>query len=116
MPEKTYVPRPAEMPVLDYHRRHLAQNTFKLNPDGSITTFMGTIVGNDDVGYQILPTYWHGELREPEQAVRFAVKSGIAFPKYKTLSQAEAAEKALHTIMEQDTAKFMATRPPARSR
>jgi hypothetical protein len=111
MAEKTYVPRPTEMPVLDYHRQHLAQKTFKLNPDGSITTFMGTIVGNDDAGYQIIPTYWHGELRNPEQAMRFALKSGIAFPKYKTLGQAESAEKALHTIMEQDVADFVSKQP-----
>jgi hypothetical protein len=110
MAEKTYVPRSAEMPVIDYHRQHLAQKTYKVNPDGSITTFMGTIVGNDDMGYQIIPTYWHGELREPEQAMRFAAKSGVSFPKYKTLSQAELAEKALHTIMDEDIAEFMAKR------
>ena len=109
MAEKTYIPRPAEMPVIDYHRQHLAQKTFKLNPDGSITTFMGTIVGNDDMGYQIIPTYWHGESRDPDQAVRFALKSGIQFPKYKTLKEAESAEKALHTIMEEDLAKFTAS-------
>ena len=108
MAEKTYVPRPSEQPVLDYHRQHLQQGTFLRNPDGSLTTFYGTIVGNDKLGYQIIPTYWHGDIREVPDAVTFAEKSGIQFPKYKTLSQAEAAERALHTLMEEDTAKFMA--------
>ena len=108
MAEKTYVPRPAELPVLDYHRQHLQQGTFRRNPDGSLTTFYGTIVGNDKEGYQIIPTYWHGDIREVPDAMAFAEKSGIKFPRYKSLTQAEAAERALHTLMEEDTSAFMA--------
>jgi len=73
------------------------------NADGSITTFKGTIIGLDD-GYAILPTYWHGQVREVPDAVRFAMRSGVKFPRYKTIEEAEAAEQRLHKIMESDVA------------
>jgi hypothetical protein len=95
---------PDEQSVLDYHRQNLLGGTGLKNADGSITTFKGAIVGFDD-GYAILPRYWHGQVREVPDAVRFAMRSGIKFPRYKTIEEAEAAELRLHSIMDSDTAK-----------
>lgn len=95
---------PEEQSVLDYHRKNLLGGTGLKNADGSITTFKGAVVGADD-GYMILPTYWHGQVREVPDAMRFAIKSGIKFPRYKTLQEALAAEQRLHKVMEMDVAK-----------
>ena len=92
---------PDEQSVLDYHRQNLFGGTGMKNADGSITTFKGTVVGLDD-GYAILPTYWHGQVREVPDAVRFAMRSGIKFPRYKTLQDALSAERRLHSVMESD--------------
>lgn len=105
----TYVPTPAEQEALNYHRRNLEAGTYLKNSDGSLTTFYGAVVG-DDQGAALIPTYWHGSIREPEQAMRFAIKSGIKFPRYKDTAQALAAERALHNIMEAETSAFMSKR------
>ena len=109
----TYVPTPAEEEALKYHRQNLERGTYLRNPDGSLTTFYGTVIG-DDNGAILIPTYWYGAIREPEQAMRFALKSGINFPKYKNVRQALAAEKALHNIMESDIATYEAKPTSAR--
>ncbi len=101
----TYVPTPAEQEALNYHRRNLEAGTYLQNPDGSLTTFYGTVVG-DDQGAMLIPTFWHGAVRDPEQAMRFAIKSGIQFPRYKDTARALAAERALHDIMEAETSAF----------
>lgn len=105
-PDKEYVPTAAEQAVIDYHRRHLQGRTFLRNPDGSLTTFRGAIVGLPE-GETLIPTYWHGTVRDVPEAVRFAMKSGLKFPAYKTPQQAEAAERRLHEIMEADTRKYL---------
>ncbi len=84
------------------------------NPDGSMTTFKGSVVGADG-GHMILPTYWHGQVRDIPQAMRFAIKSGIKFPIYPTVDEALAAEQRLHGIMEQDLRDF-AARPKPQTR
>jgi hypothetical protein len=95
---------PEKQNVIDFHRRNLYGGTGLKNADGSITTFYGAIGGDDNTGYTILPTYWHGQIREFPDAVRFAIRSGIQFPRYKTLDEAKIAEQRLHTIMASDTA------------
>jgi hypothetical protein len=110
MDSKTYVPTPAEQAVLDYHRRHLQGKTFLQNPDGSLTTFKGTIVGTDR-GETLIPTFWNGAIRDVPDALRMAIKSGIDFPVYKTPEEALAAERRLHELMEQDTKAYLATQP-----
>jgi hypothetical protein len=40
--------------------------------------------------------------------MRFAIKSGIKFPTYKTVKEALAAEQRLHQIMEQDLRDYAA--------
>ena len=96
---------PDEQSVIDYHRQNLLGGTGMKNPDGSITTFYGAIAGDNDTGYTLFPRYWHGQIREVPDAVRFAIRSGIKFPRYKTLQEAEAAEQRLHSIMDSDTDK-----------
>ncbi len=104
---KEYIPTPAEQAVIDYHRRHLQGKTFLRNADGSLTTFRGAIVGLPE-GETIIPTFWNGAIRDVPDAVRMAIKSGIKFPSYKTPEAAMAAEKRLHSIMENDTRNFNA--------
>lgn len=102
---------PEEQAVIDYHRSNLYQNKGLRNPDGSVTTFKGAVVGADD-GHIILPTYWHGQVRDIPQAMRFAIKSGIKFPTYSTVDEALAAEQRLHGIMEQDLRDYSARPQP----
>ena len=102
---------PDEQAVIDYHRSNLWQGRGLKNPDGSVTTFKGSVVGADG-GHMILPTYWHGQVRDIPQAMRFAIKSGIKFPVYPTVDEALAAEQRLHDIMEQDLRDYSARPQP----
>lgn len=101
----TYIPTPAEQEALAYHRRNLESGNYLRNPDGSLTTFYGTVIG-DDKGSMLIPTYWHGQIRDVPEAMDFAIKSGIKFPRYKDTAAALAAERALHDIMAAETAAY----------
>ena len=96
---------PEEQAAIDYHRSNLYTGTGLKQPDGSYTTFMGSVVGTPE-GHMILPTYWHGTVRDVPDAMRFAIKSGVKFPTYPTAKEALAAEKRLHDVMEQDLADY----------
>lgn len=97
---------PEENNALNYHRANLATNNFQRNEDGSLTTFKGAVVGTDK-GHMLLPTYWNGAVREVPDAMRFAIRSGIQFPSYKTVEDALAAEQRLHGVMETDVASHL---------
>lgn len=92
---------PEEQAALNYHRQNLAGNTGLRHKDGSMTTFMGTVVDTDQ-GSMVLPTYWGGSVRSVPDAMRWAIKSGIKFPMYSNTEEALAAEKRMHDVMEQD--------------
>jgi hypothetical protein len=96
---------PEEQEALNYHRQNLIGGTGLRHEDGSMTTFMGTVVDTDK-GSMVLPTYWGSAVRSVPDAMRFAIKSGIKFPTYPTTEDALAAEKRMHDIMEQDTMMF----------
>jgi hypothetical protein len=96
---------PEEQAALNYHRQNLLGGTGLKHEDGSMTTFMGSVVDTDK-GSMILPTYWGGAVRSVPDAMRFAIKSGIKFPTYATSKDALTAEKRMHDIMAQDTAMF----------
>jgi len=96
---------PEEQEVLDYHRRNLATGMYQKNADGSITTFKGAVF-DTPTGATLVPTYWHGQVREPHEGYRMAVKSGIRFPQYKTREEALAREHLIHRLMEQDIQAF----------
>ena len=97
---------PEEQEVLDYHRRNLATGFYQKNADGSLTTFKGAVVGLPQ-GETIIPTFWYGQERDIPTAVKFAMRSGIKFPSYKTPEEALAREQAIHGIMESDIADFV---------
>jgi hypothetical protein len=102
---------PQEQAALNYHRQHLQKGTFQKNKDGSITTFYGTVI---DVpgGAMIIPAYWNGKtVTDIRKAVELAKKSGIQWPRYKSVNDALAAEQRMHAVMEQDIAGFQATKP-----
>ena len=96
---------PAEQAAIDYHRSNLLTGNALKNADGSLTTFMGSVVGTDK-GHMILPTYWGGAVRSVPDAMRWAIKSGIDFPTYKTPEEALAAEQRIHKVMEQDVMDY----------
>lgn len=97
---------PQEQAALNYHRQNLLGNTGLRHPDGSTTTFYGTVV-NTDKGSMILPTYWGGAIRSVPDAMRWAIKSGIDFPTYPSEKEALVAEQRMHHIMEQDLSTYM---------
>jgi hypothetical protein len=97
---------PEEQSALTYHRQNLLGNTALKHDDGSLTTFMGTVVDTDK-GAMILPTYWGGAVRDVPDAMRFAIKSGINFPTYPIVKDALKAEQNMHRIMEQDVKAYM---------
>ena len=104
MPDKLKL-SPEEQEVLDYHRRNLATGMYQTNPDGSITTFKGAVF-DTPTGATIVPTYWHGQVREPHEGYRMAVKSGIRFPQYKSREEALLREQLIHKLVEQDIQAF----------
>lgn len=102
----------AETAVLNYHRNNLFGGKALLNPDGSITTFRGAIVETPTGQHALIPTYWSGAVRDIPDAVRWAIKSGLNFPVYDTVEDAEAAEQRLHRQMEEDMTVYARTRKP----
>jgi hypothetical protein len=98
---------PNEQAALQYHRNHLLTGSALKHDDGSMTTFMGTVVDTPKGGAMILPTYWNGAVREVPDAMNLAVKSGIKFPIYPSVKAALAAEQRMHKIMEQDVNAYM---------
>lgn len=95
--------------MLNYHRRNLQTGIFQKNADGTLTTFKGAVVGLPN-GQTIIPTFWYGQERDVPTAVRFAMRSGIKFPSYKTPEEALAREQAIHKIMEADIDAFQKSR------
>ena len=100
---------PEEQEILNYHRRNLQTGIFQKNADGTLTTFKGAVVGLPN-GQTIIPTFWYGQERDVPTAVRFAMRSGIKFPSYKTPEEALAREQAIHKIMEADIDAFQKSR------
>ena len=96
---------PEEQEVLDYHRRNLQTGIYQKNADGSLTTFKGAVVGLPQ-GETLIPTFWYGQERDVPTAVRFAMRSGIKFPSYKTIDEALAREQEIHKLMDLDIAEF----------
>lgn len=96
---------PEEQAALQYHRDQLTNNTALINQNGSLTSFMGAVVTRNKRA-MILPLYWHGKVRDQAQAMNFATESGIAFPEYKSVDEALAAEERMHKIMEQDSQSY----------
>ena len=96
---------PDEQTAINYHRQMLLLDQAKQNADGSLTTFMGSVVGTPQ-GQMYMPTYWHGEVRDVPQAMRFLTTSGLKFPVYKTVDAALTAEQRMHNIMEQDVTEY----------
>ena len=96
---------PQEQAAISYHRNNLLGGTSLRHPDNSLTTFYGAVVETPE-GAMVLPTYWHGQIREVPQAMKFAIKSGIQFPTYKTVDEALKAEKRMHDVMEQDVTLY----------
>ena len=65
------------------------------NPDGSISTVRTMVVGLD--GWEtIIPTIWEGKQLTGEEAVKRALKSGKKWPRFKTVDEALATDKAWH--------------------
>ena len=100
---------PEEQEVLNYHRRNLATGMYQTNSDGSLTTFKGAVF-DTPTGATLVPTYWHGQVREPHEGYRMAIKSGIKFPQYKSREEALAREQAIHDIMAADIQAYQAQR------
>jgi hypothetical protein len=102
-----------EKNVIEYHRQHLRNKTYLKNPDGSVTTFMGTQFSIDENNpngpTQLVPTYWNGKVLKTPREIYDAIKSsGINFPVYRSASEAARREKFLHDIMEKDIAMMQA--------
>ena len=93
----------AEQRALDYSRQKYRDGSFRRNPDGSITSFMGAIVGDEsDGGYRVVPTYWDGEVVSPDEGDRRS--AGRGFPVFNTLREAEDSEQRVHQYMDRDAA------------
>ena len=59
----------------------------------------------------LIPLYWGNAVREVPDALKMAIRSGIDFPVYKDVVAAEAAERRLHDIMEQETRDYVTKNP-----
>jgi hypothetical protein len=107
-----YTPLPAditpeELNFIQYHRNNLDAGTYMRQPDGDITTVYGGVFGDPAKGPgKLIPTYWHGSIRAPDEATRFAIKSGVQFPTYDSVKTALDREQFLHNIIEADTNAF----------
>lgn len=98
---------PEEQNIIDYTRQHYANGTYMRNPDGSITSFKGIIVGGEDgEPASIIPSYWDGRVVDAHTAMRnaraYVQKTGKHFPSYPSIAEAEAAEQRIHKTMSAD--------------
>lgn len=92
----------AEKNAVDYHRRNLESGIVQVNPDQSVTTFMGAV---EDLNGRPtwFPTFWSGRVLPLEEAKARALNSGIEFPSYPDYATALAREKVIHDqIMARD--------------
>ena len=90
-----------EKNALEYHRNNLKSGKYLVQPNGDITTFMGAI-SNVDGKEMYYPTYWGGKVLEPNEAIDQTFKSGIRFPMYNSVKEAEKRERIIHGIMQSD--------------
>ena len=110
MPSILETMTPEEQNALQYHRNNLNLGTFLQHPDGQKTTFMGAIVEAPGGKQMLIPTYWGGAVRSVPDALRMAIKSGIKFPTYDSVKEAQARENFLHSIMEKDVQAYDANK------
>lgn len=98
---------PDEQNVIDYTRQHYANGTYMRNPDGSITSFKGMVVGGEDgEPARIIPSYWDGKVVDRHTAFQNAMAyeraTGKRWPAYKTTDEALQAEQRIHQTMDAD--------------
>jgi hypothetical protein len=80
------------------------------NADGSRSTVRQMAVGIDGKTYN-LPTVWNGKVLPPKEAIAQAEKIGFdKFPFYDSEAEAEGRYQAMHGLMEDDTATYLAGR------
>ena len=94
-----------EMNALNYSRQNMNPERGLANQDGSLTTFKGAISGVDDK-QMYYPTYWDKQVLLPNEALQRALRSGIKFPMYGSVEEAEARERVVHDYMERDTQEY----------
>ena len=104
-----------EKAMIDYHRSMLNSGKYLKQPDGELTTFMGTRFGLDDKPYPYgktgyAPTYWNGKVMNLDDTTEREewgknIKS-IPYPTYKTDVEADMAEERMHKIMDADVRRY----------
>lgn len=101
---------PGQMVGLQRSRDVMNSGKGMINPDGSVTSFMGAISDAPGGGYMNYPTYWNGQVMSPRNAQGLALdyeaNTGKQFARYPTVQAAEAGEQAVHRIMEEDARKY----------
>lgn len=85
---------PEEQAYIDFSQNNLNQGTAVYNPDGTVSTVRGIIVNID--GQEVLiPTVWGGNILPVQESIQKARESGIKFPSYGNVSDAEKTEMFL---------------------
>ena len=58
------------------------------NPDGSYSSERSITVGSDKEGYTNIPTIYKGKQLSHKEAIQRSRKTGIRYPRFKTLNEA----------------------------
>lgn len=77
-----------------HHQAELARGGVK-NKDGTIST-VRTLVFNMDGKEVIIPSVWDGVIVSDEEAINRAMKSGKRWPRFDSVEEAEATDRAWH--------------------
>ncbi len=97
---------PGQLTGLQYSRDRMNDGSYQTNPDGSITSFMGSIMDAPEGGFINFPTFWGGQVLDPRaalaKALEYEQKTGQKFARYPSIKEAEAGESAVHSFMERD--------------
>lgn len=90
------------MPDLSALRRHAIFNvengSYLVNEDGSISTVRSGSVEDERLNGgrpTLIPFVWDGRVADPDEAIEFAVKSGVEWPAFDTNEAATAASKSV---------------------
>lgn len=87
------------MPRAQMSPTHVARYKPRVKSPRGTHTELSITVGDPRRGYTNIPTIWRGRRVDPRMAIRFAMLSGIEFPRFRSLKTAvRAAGKRSESI------------------
>ena len=99
---KLHVVTKQERDLIEYHRKHLRNNTYLDDEQGMTTVFITGVTGPDNRIYNV-PGYFDGKRQTEEAARERAAQTGWGnYPSYETGPLSNEAAVRLHDVIDKD--------------